>query len=457
MKTSAHSRTGQSGRPRKRAPSAKRATQGAAGTRAAAAVEVRVAAIRLLETLLDGGGSLTRLLPVAQAALPMADRALLQSYAYGLARWSGQLDTVLAVLLERPLKARDRDLQLLLQLGLFQLLHTRTPTHAAVDSSVATAVALDKPWARGLVNGVLRNADRRRGELLATLDPRAELSHPDWLLDALQDDWPEDWRAIARANNERAPMVLRVNLAKNDREHYQRLLAAADLIAKPLGDAPAALVLDAAVPVESLPGFDDGLVSVQDGAAQLAIGLLINAVAPGARLLDACAAPGGKTAQAIESGHFGDIIALDHDAGRLARAADTLARLELSERAELLVADAGDPDAWWNGQAFEAILIDAPCTATGVIRRHPDIKLLRRARDVDALVDEQRRLLETLWPLLAPGGAMLYATCSTLRAEGERQIHAFLDRHADATRVHEERLLPGAARDGFYHALLVRQ
>lgn len=453
MTPTAHSRTGPPGRSRKRAAGA----GGAKGARASAAVEVRVAAIRLLSTLLDGGGSLTRLLPAAQAALPLADRGLLQSYVYGLARWSGQLDALLARLLERPLKARDRDLQLLLQLGLFQLLHTRTPTHAAVDSSVATAVALDKPWARGMVNAVLRNADRRREALLEELDPRAALSHPEWLLNTFCEDWPAQWREIALANNERAPMVLRVNLLKGDREAYQRRLASAALPAHPLDGAPAALVLETAVPVDGLPGFDDGLVSVQDGAAQLAVGYLVDALAPGGRLLDACAAPGGKTAQAVESGHFGDIIALDRDAERLGRASDALARLGHTARAALRVADAADPDSWWDGQTFEAILIDAPCSGTGVIRRHPDIKLLRRAADVDALVAEQQRLLESLWPLLAPAGAMLYATCSTLRAEGERQVSDFLDRHADASLVHERRLLPEGAHDGFYHALLVRQ
>jgi len=427
-------------------------------------VDVRVAAVRVIEALLGGGGSLTRLLPPAQAALPEADRALLQAFAFGLARWSVRLDALLDELMERPLKKKDVDVHLLLQLGLFQLLHTRTADHAAVDATVAATRALDKPWARGLVNAVLRNALRRREALLAGLDEGARLAHPAWLLEALVRDWPERWREIAAANNEQAPMVLRVNLAKGSREAYGERLVAADLAAAALDASPAALALERAVPVGALPGFEDGLVSVQDAAAQLAVGFLIDAVAPGVRLLDACAAPGGKTAQALESGHFGEVVALDHDAERLGRVRETLARLGLHGRVTLASADAADTDAWWDGEPFDAVLLDAPCTGTGVIRRHPDIKLLRRAEDVVALAAEQRRLLEALWPTLAPGGSLLYATCSVLRAEGETRIADFVGRHADATLAHERRVLPGegagpdgrGGMDGFYHARLVR-
>ena len=447
-------------------------------------VAVRVAAVRVVEDLLGGGGSLTRLLPAAQAALPAADRALLQAYAFGLARWSVQLGALLDALMERPLKAKDRDVRLLLELGLFQLLHTRTAEHAAVDATVAATRGLDKPWARGLVNAVLRNALRRREALLEGLDDAARLAHPEWLLDAFRSDWPERWREIASANNEQAPMTLRVNLAAGAREAYREALAAVDLVGTPFdGDeddgaaasgertspapTPAALVLDRPVPVGALPGFAEGRVSVQDGAAQLAVGYLAGAVAPGGRLLDACAAPGGKSAQALESGHFASLVALDRDATRLERVSESLARLGLDgdagngPRATLRAVDAADTDAWWDGTPFEAVLLDAPCTGTGVIRRHPDIKLLRRAGDVAALVAEQRRLLDALWPTLASGGAFLYATCSVLRAEGETQVADFLARHADAALVRERRVLPGegghGSMDGFYHALLVRR
>ena len=460
-------------------------TPGAPG----AAVAVRVAAVRVLERLLDGGGSLTRLVPEAQAALPSGDRALLQAYAFGLARWAPQLQGVLDALMERPLKAKDVDVRLLLQLGLFQLLHTRTPPHAAVDATVAATRALEKPWAKGLVNGVLRNAIRQRDALLDGLDESARLAHPSWLLERLRTDWPGRWREIAEANNRQAPMVLRVNLARGSRDDYRDRLAAAGHVARPVvadapragaldvgtpendasperrsddaraaDELPAALVLDAPLAVGALPGFEDGAVSVQDGAAQLAVGFLIEAVPVGTRLLDACAAPGGKTAQALESGHFGEVVALDRDAARLERVAETLARLGF-DGVPLRSADAADTGRWWDGTPFGAVLLDAPCTGTGVVRRHPDIKLLRRASDVAALVAEQSRLLDALWPTLAPNGALLYATCSVLRAEGEGQVAAFLARRPDAALAHERRVLPGengGSMDGFYHALLVR-
>jgi len=419
---------------------------------------VRVAAVRLIAELSAGNGSLTRLLPAAQAALPAAERALLQAYAYGLARWSVQLTALLERLLERPLKRKHADLHRLLQLGLFQLLHTRTPSHAAVDATVEAAAALGKPWARGLVNAVLRNAVRRGEALLDELDEGARLAHPPWLLEALRADWPERWREIAEANNRQAPMTLRVNLAAGTRAAYRERLAAASLAGVALEETPAGLVLERPVAVEALPGFAEGHVSVQDGAAQLAVGLLSAAVPPGARLLDACAAPGGKSAQALESGRFGELVALDRDGERLGRVAETLERLGLGGevRVTLRAVDAADTDAWWDGQAFEAVLLDAPCTGTGVIRRHPDIKMLRRASDVPALVAEQRRLLDALWPTLTSGGALLYATCSVLHAEGESQIRDFLARHPDATLECERRVLPGEEGDGFYHALLRR-
>ena len=424
---------------------------------------MRVAAVRLIERMLDGGGSLTRLIPEAQATLPPAERSLLQAYAFGLARWSGQLSAVLATLLERPLKSRDRDVELLLCLGLFQLLHTRTPPHAAVDATVEAARALDKPWARGLVNGVLRTALRRGDALLEPLEEDARLSHPLWLLDRLREDWPERWRELAEAGNRQAPMTLRVNLARGGVSDCREALAAEGLAAVPLepappARAPAALVLERPVAVATLPGFEAGRLSVQDGAAQLAVEFLIEATRAGGRLLDACAAPGGKAAQALESGHFGALVALDKDAERLERVRETLARLGLDEDAVTLAArDATDTAAWWDGEPFDAVLLDAPCTGTGVIRRHPDIKLLRRESDVVALVAEQGRLLDALWSTLRPGGAMLYATCSVLRAEGETQMAAFLSRQPDATLRLERRVLTGeSGMDGFYHALLER-
>ena len=434
---------------------------GDGGARADPAVAVRLAAVRTIARLLDGGGSLTRLVPEAQAALPPGERALLRALAYGLARWADELAALVDALLERPLKARDRDVELLLRLGLFQLRHTRAAPHAVVDASVRTARALGKPWARGLVNAVLRNYQRRGEALAAGLDEAARLSHPRWLLERLRADWPERWREIGEANNRRGPMTLRVNVSRTDREGARATLAEAGLEAVPLADVPTALTLGRPVDVAALPGFEDGALSVQDGAAQLAVATLLEAPLPAdARLLDACAAPGGKSAQALESGRVGELVALDRDAARLERVRETLARIGLGERATLRAADAAALDAWWDGEPFDAVLIDAPCSGTGVIRRHPDIKLLRRESDVAALVAEQTRLLDALWPTLRPGGALLYASCSVLRAEGEERIVDFLARHPDATFARERRVLTGEGEaggmDGFYIALLSR-
>ena len=284
-------------------------------------------------------------------------------------------------------------------------------------------------------------------------------------------DWPDAWRALTRADDERAPMTLRV---AGDREAYRARLAESGIAASPGARAPTALLLDAPVPVERLPGFERGEASVQDESAQLAAGLLAAAVPAGTRLLDACAAPGGKTAHALQSGHFGEITALDADAERLERVGATLARIGRPDAARLIAADAAEPDAWWDGTPFGAILLDAPCSGTGVVRRHPDIKLLRRDADIDALVALQARLLDALWGTLAPGGHLLYATCSVLADENERQAAAFLGRTPDATSVAlppeagtSRPLGDGAApggqimtgdrgSDGFWYALLRR-
>jgi 16S rRNA (cytosine967-C5)-methyltransferase len=330
-----------------------------------------------------------------------------------------------------------------------------------VAETVNAVNALERPWAKGLVNAVLRRAQRERDQSAAVLSEAAQWSHPGWLLQRLQSAWPEEWQAICAANNQAAPMTLRINRRRAARDAYQEMLAARDSVAEFTAYSPDGLRLERPLPVTALPGFSDGWVSVQDEAAQLAALLL--APQPGERVLDACAAPGGKTAHLLEvQPELDGLLALDQSAERLVRCSDTLRRLGL--RADCQVGDAAQPEHWWDGRPFDRILIDAPCSATGVIRRHPDIKLLRRPDDIDRLRAQQQDILEALWPLLRPGGRLLYATCSVLPEENTQQVRDFLQRHPDAReraiaapwgrpQQAGRQILPGeAGMDGFYFA-----
>jgi 16S rRNA (cytosine967-C5)-methyltransferase len=293
-----------------------------------------------------------------------------------------------------------------------------------------TAAAQRLARSAGFVNAVLRRFVRERERIVAAAlaDPLARFNHPRWWLDRLRADWPDRWQAIADADNVHAPMTLRVNARRARPEELLATLAARGIAAAPVG--PAAISLARPLPVTELPGFAEGLISVQDLNAQRAAPLLVaGPLRRGARVLDACAAPGGKTAHLLELADV-DVLAVDRDGARLARVDETLARLGL--RAQTLVADAAEPASWWDGRPFDAILLDAPCTASGIVRRHPDVRWLRRAADVPALAATQARLLDALWPLLAPGGRLLYATCSVFRDEGSAQIDAFLQRAGDA-------------------------
>lgn len=342
----------------------------------------------------------------------------------------------------------------------------RYAEHTVVDQAVA-ALRRQRRTERqaGFVNACLRRFLRERGALLAAVrdDPVARFNHPLWWIERLRRDYPDHWQAILAADNEPGPMTLRVNRRQVSRDTYLQSLADRGIAAQPVGDD--GLVLGRALPVEQLPGFAQGQVSVQDAAAQLAAPLLLagRTWAPGDRVLDACAAPGGKTAHLLEQADA-QVVALDVDAQRAHRITDTLQRLGL--QAKVLVADAAHPDAWWDGEPFDAILLDAPCSAAGIVRRHPDVRWLRRDSDIAALVSIQKALLEALWPLLKPGGRLVYATCSVFKAEGEDQVQAFLSRHTDARRQPGPgHLLPGRAfaegdfndnapggHDGFYYA-----
>jgi 16S rRNA (cytosine967-C5)-methyltransferase len=391
--------------------------------------DLRAAAARAVDAVVSGGRSLDVALPAAEAGIAGGDRALLALLAYEALRHYWRLSATVDAALDRPIAKRDRIIHALLVVGLVQITGTRVPDHAAVSATVEAARLLGRPRLAGLVNAVLRRCLRENlGARPATSEP-ARYDHAQWLIDAIRNDWPDDWQSILAADNERAPMWLRVNTTRSDAPRYLERLRAAAIGARPAPGLPAALRLDEPVPATSLPGFAAGDVSVQDGAAQLAAPWLLGE--DGGRVLDACAAPGGKTAHIAELG--GDAIALtavDVDADRLARVGDNLERLGLTAR--IVAGDATATGDWWDGERYARILLDAPCSATGVIRRHPDIKHLRRARDIDALAARQRGLLDALWPLLEPGGRLLYVTCSVLRAENEDVVTAFLDATPDA-------------------------
>ena len=390
---------------------------------------------------------------LAELAPEQAQRGTLQWLWSGCLRQHGSLRRLTALLLRKALRPEDGDLEALLHLALEELRAGQRPDFAVVNDWVEACAILHKEWARGLVNAVLRRYLRERESLEAQVQG-ARWNHPDWLVRRLQQVYPERWSDILVANLEEAPLWLRVNPQAVAPEVYAERLSEAGLPARSFAELPQALRLDAAVPVRALPGWDEGWVSIQDGAAQCAAQIL--APRPGERVLDACAAPGGKTTHLLSLG-VTELMALDRSSRRLDRLRQELQRLRL--RLPLLqVADAAELDTWWDGTPFDAILLDAPCTATGVIRRHPDILLRRRETDLEAVCGEQQRLLDTLWPVLKPGGRLLYCTCSVLPEENQEQVAGFLDRHSDA-RVLEHPLcgqrLPGEdGMDGFFYALL---
>ncbi|WP_341890158.1 16S rRNA (cytosine(967)-C(5))-methyltransferase RsmB [Variovorax sp. YR752] len=398
---------------------------------------------------------------------PAPARPGAQALSFHALRWLGGAQAVRAKLVPKaPPPAVDALLLTSLAL-LWPGSGTPYAEHTLVDQAVVAAKQRG-----GFVNAVLRRFLRERETLLAGLqdDAVARFNHPRWWVERLKGDWPDQWQAVLAADQQRAPMTLRVNRRHGSAQAYLGRLAEAGLAGSALPGTDA-IVLAQPVPVQQLPGFAAGDVSVQDAAAQRAAPLLLGAGLPtGARVLDACAAPGGKTAHLLELAEL-DVLALDSDAQRLARVHDTLQRLGLKARSA--AADAGDPAAWWDGRPFDAILLDAPCSASGIVRRHPDVRWLRRATDIAALCRTQARLLDALWPTLRPGGRLLYCTCSVFKAEGQEQIDAFLQRHGDAAIAPEPvapgHLLPlpdneddrssppaGASADGFFYSLLTK-
>lgn len=410
----------------------------------------KLAAGALEEVL--AGAALHQVLPrrLQQLETP-GERGALQDIVYGSLRQLGRLDAWLTALLERPLT--DPELGWLLRVAIYRLAYTRAPAHAVVHNAVTAA---GEGWRRGLANAVLRNFQRRRAELekLADEQPRARWSHPDWWIAKLQAEHPDHWQGVLEASQQHPPFTLRVNCRHGDVAGYLQRLTEAGMTARQTG--PDAVTLDRAVPVHSLPGFDAGDVSVQDAGAQWAARLLD--AQPGERILDACAAPGGKTGHILERADV-TLTAVDADVARLARVEENLNRLQLD--ATLIEGDAAQPETWWDGQPYDRILADVPCSASGVVRRNPDIKWLRRPDDIPQFAAQQAVMLEALWRLLVPGGTLLYATCSLFNEENDGQVRAFLARHAgDAERcplpepLSDGSLLPDAEHDGFFYALL---
>ena len=425
-------------------------------------------AVRVLVAVLPargGGESLRAVLARERPGLSPADQGLMADLAFGVCRHYRLLEYWLHAHMKKPLKAGARPVELALMAGLYEVWFTERAHHAVLNAWPEVCRALKAPWATGLCNALLRKASSQDPEAFrADLSPAIRYSVPDWLWDRLQTDWPEQAQELLARSNDAPPLAVRVNRQRTSREAVTARLEEAGFQIRPGEMSPDCLYIEPARPVDQLPGFAEGLFSVQDEAAQLP-GTLMDAPADG-RILDACAAPGGKTAQLAERFPQAWITALEADAERLPRIQQNLERLALA--AELVHGDATRTNDWWDGEAFDAILVDAPCTASGILRRQPDSKWHRRPADLDELVRLQGEILVALWPLVKPGGVLVYATCSILKSENEEQVQHFLAGHADARDDTPERAealpsragcqLPPAqgAQDGFFFARLCK-
>ncbi|WP_428771982.1 16S rRNA (cytosine(967)-C(5))-methyltransferase RsmB [Vibrio sp.] len=421
-------------------------------------MNVRAAAANVLFNVVDKGQSLSSALPAAQQSIKPRDQALLQEICYGALRYLPRLESIANQLMDKPLKGKQRVFHHLILVGLYQLGWMRIPPHAAVAETVEATKTLKGPRLRGLINAVLRNYQRNQAELdqQSVSHDAGKYGHPSWLLKLLKQAYPEQWQQIVEANNNKAPMWLRVNRRHHTRDEYCALLNSANIDHQIHPEAEDAIKLATPCDVKLLPGFDQGWISVQDGAAQLSADYL--QPQSGELILDCCAAPGGKTAHILERCDA-EVVAIDSDPKRLERVEDNLARLQL--QAQVICGDARKPQDWWQGNQFDRILLDAPCSATGVIRRHPDIKWLRRADDIEVLAELQSDILDAMWQQLKPGGTLVYATCSITPQENSQQIIRFLQRREDAELIGSEpatpgrQILPGEQdMDGFYYAVL---
>jgi 16S rRNA (cytosine967-C5)-methyltransferase len=432
-------------------------------------MDARTAAANILDLVLVEGKTLDlALATILEQVEEKRDRAFAQELCYGVLRNHDEQNYILDQLLDRPIKENDRILRSVMHCGLYQLDHMRTPPHAAVSASVETAKHLGKPWAKGLINAVLRRYQREKDILKANINQTEQYlySHPQWLINKLKNNWPEDWKEILIANNTHAPMHLRLNTNVISRDEYLIRLKESGIEATCNDVCEFGITLSTATDVENLPGFSEGLVSIQDIGAQLAARLLD--LQPGQRVLDACAAPGGKAAHIHQcQPDIDELVAVESEEKRLALLDETKLRLGIDFK--IVHGSACATDKWWDGKLFDRILVDAPCSAIGVIRRHPDIKYIRKPSDMDSICKTQYDILSSLWPLLKQEGKLVYVTCSVLNDENDMQIQRFISEFPDATVSRIEtswgtaseygrQILPGQdAMDGFYYAVISKQ
>ncbi|PHM60886.1 16S RNA methyltransferase [Xenorhabdus stockiae] len=422
---------------------------------------LRSIAAKAISQVLEQGQSLSTVIPELQQKVSDKDKALLQELCFGVMRVLPQLEWLIAQLMAKPLKGKQRIFHYLIMVGMYQLTYTRIPAHAAIAETVNGTISLKRPQLKGLINGVLRQFQRQQEELVEKSNDASHHLHPKWLLTRIQKAYPHNWQHIVSANNQKPPMWLRVNQIHHSTNQYLSLLQKANIAAELDTDHPNAIRLLTPCPVNILPGFDKGWVTIQDRSAQGCAELLMPC--EGEEILDLCAAPGGKTTHILEIAPSAKVLAVDIDEQRIKRVEENLQRLNL--KAVIKTGDGRFPHKWTNGEQFDRILLDAPCSATGVIRRHPDIKWLRRNEDIAQLVTLQAEILDAIWPYLKKSGTLVYATCSILPDENSEQIKAFLKRNPDAklsgTGTQET---PGiqitpeiTGGDGFFYARLTKQ
>jgi len=424
----------------------------------------RLIASNIINQLLQRKQPLTSLL--SQYRLQNNVDSLVPALCFGTIRLYPQLHFIAQQLLQKPIKNKDNQVFTLLLIGLYQIIAMRIPEHAAINETVLAAKSLKAPWAAGLINAVLRNYCRNQDSIteLVNNNAVAKFAHPLWLLQRLQSNWPQHWQTIVTNNNMHPPQTLRVNQQKIHRDDYLLLLQQHHISAYPIANLPHAIVIEQPIDITALPKFNQGYVSIQDGAAQLTASLLT--LSPNMKILDACAAPGGKTCQLLEQQPDINCLALDISAKRCKLIVENLQRCQL--HATVATHDASKPQQWWDAKQFDAIIIDAPCSATGVIRRNPDIKLLRKPAELNTLINQQRQLLLALWPLLKPHGTLLYITCSILAEENQLQMEQFIQQHQDALvnniqlpngiplSIGQQILPNNTPLDGFYYAKLTK-
>lgn len=431
-------------------------------------MSTRALAAETLAPVLAGRASLSAVFEKNIQQVDSNDRGFFQELCYGCLRQFHSLEGIVNQLLDKPLKTKDQDVNALILIGIYQLKFLRVPDHAAISESVEAAKVLKKQWAAKLINGVLRNYQRNADKLEIELQKNETYcwSHPQWLVSRLQEAWPTHWQEILRANNAQPPLTIRINTHKTDMVTYKQLLQQNKIKFCETALSHLGLRLFSSGMITELPGYENGLFSVQDEGAQIAANLL--SLAPGSRILDACSAPGGKAAHILESDpHIAELVCIELEAERMKRVQENLARL--GHKATLVVEDACDVKKWWDGKLFDGILLDVPCSASGVIRRHPDIKLLRRPADLAKLAELQAHILRTVWQTLAPGGMLVYATCSVLPEENEEVVKLFIEEQDDALhdpvsahwgieRPFGRQLFPQEeGHDGFYYARIIKR